>query len=324
MTYLIGSCMFTYKVCLNFKEKNGLISQDLRINNESKSPDAEITIEKIMFRNTGITIFFQTKVQLDDFTKISEMVNRLKNFLIAVTDISVLNRNDAYEEIIYSEDSQGNWVRLIFELSSNIVSIDYQKEMSEDELQNLVDYMYGLDRLPLSYILLKKSKNISDRRQQFISIMTACEFGVKEFYKETKPDLSIILDNLQSPSIPKLLGSIFYDYFHEDFPKELRKKVQKYVEKRNKLIHASEDNTPTLFECFDCYSVVLKTLNQLSKFNKSYLYSNLYEESVLLKPLGNNQAQLIYSDLVNEYINCGRLNISTKVNVVNMFDKLEK
>ncbi|MDT2863242.1 hypothetical protein P7H71_01840 [Lactococcus lactis] len=316
--------MFKYKVCLNFKKNTGLISQDLKINNKEKSADKQITVEKIMLRNSGISIFFQTKIQLDDFTKIFEMVNRLKNFLIAVTDVSILNCRDDYEEIIYSEDNQGNWVRLVFELSSNIAFIDYQKKLSEDDSKNLVEYMYGFDRLPLSYILLKKSKNISDRRQQFISIMTACEFGVKEFYKETKPDLSIILDNLQSPSIPKLLGSIFYDYFQDDFPKELRKKVQKYVEKRNKLIHTSEDNTPTLFECLDCYSAVLSTLNHLSKFNKSYLYFNLYEEKVLLKPLGNNQAQLVYSDLMNEYITSGQLSISTKVNIENMFDKLKK
>lgn len=53
--------MFKYKVCLNFKKNTGLISQDLKINNKEKSADKQITVEKIMLRNSGISIFFKQK-----------------------------------------------------------------------------------------------------------------------------------------------------------------------------------------------------------------------------------------------------------------------
>lgn len=307
--------MFNYKVCLDFKEEDMILSQELNIESLGITRDRIIKITKIITSSVGITILFCSSEKLTDFTEIFEMVTRFKNFMIAVQDISVLNDVDRYENTIYQQNESGNWEKICFDAEPSITFLDFKKEMTPEVYKQLLDHMYGYENLPLSYILLKKSKNLKDRRQQFISIMTACEIGVKEFYKESKPDLSIILDNLQSPSIPKLLGSIFKSYFEVEFPKEIRKQIQKYVKQRNGFIHSSEKNIPTLEECLDCYMAVLKTLNYLNKINDNYLYYDLYEEEINLISVSNTQARIEFSDLIKEHASAGQLCISTGLNL---------
>ncbi|MDG4977702.1 hypothetical protein [Lactococcus lactis] len=303
--------MFNYKVCLVFKKNDTILSQELNVENSNTARNRMIKITKVITSSDGLTIFFCSNEKITDFTEVFEMVTRFKNFMIAVQDISSLNDVDKYEETIFQQNESGNWEEIFFDAEPSLAFLDFKKAMTPEIYKQLLGHMYGSENLPLSYILLKKSKNLKDRRQQFISIMTACEIGVKEFYKESKPDLSIILDNLQSPSIPKLLGSIFKSYFEVEFPKELRKQIQKYVEQRNGFIHSSEKNIPTLEECLDCYIAVLKTLNYLNKINDNYLYYDLYEEEINLISVSNTQARIVFSDLIKERVSARQLNMST-------------
>lgn len=306
--------MFNYKIYLKFKDEDNLLKQEINVLNPGQEGVRPIFITKISILKSGILIFISSIEKISNFSSIAEMITRLKNFMIAVLDISILNNENAYTEEIYLQEG-GQWNKVVFEFTSNIIFVDYKRRATTEDCQHLVNYMYGDEDLPLSYILLKKSKNIEDRRQQFISIMTACEIGVKEFYKETKPDLAIILDNLQSPPITKLLGSIFTKYFQNEFPKELRKQIQQYVERRNSFIHSSQKNVPSLEECIKCYTTVLKTLNYLSKMGGDFLYNHIYDEELTLIQLDKNMSKFECSDLIKQKITSGELIVNAKINV---------
>ncbi|BDP52048.1 hypothetical protein EfmJHP10_34840 (plasmid) [Enterococcus faecium] len=65
---------------------------------------------------------------------------------------------------------------------------------------------------------------------------------------------------------------MFKGYFNIEFPKEIRKEIKNFIEKRNKLVHSPQGSKPTIEECpqgskptieecFECYMAVLKTFN---------------------------------------------------------------
>ncbi|HBK5410196.1 TPA: hypothetical protein LLB91_002755, partial [Enterococcus faecium] len=165
------------------------------------------------------------------------MIERLKDFMISVWDVAMLADESNYTSSIYRlEDS--NWIEISLELKTLPNSVNYIIRDITSEAQQLVNYMHGHESIPFSLILLKRSKNISNTRDRFISIITACEIGVKEFYQQEKPDLTLIFENLQSPPVDKLLGSMFKGYFNIEFPKEIRKEIKNFIEKRNKLVHS--------------------------------------------------------------------------------------
>lgn len=101
--------MFNYKVCLVFKEKDMILSQELNIENFGITRNRMIQITKFITSSDGMTIFFCSNKKLTDFTEVFEMVTRFKNFMIAVQDISALNDVDKYEDTIFQQNERGNW-----------------------------------------------------------------------------------------------------------------------------------------------------------------------------------------------------------------------
>ncbi|HBK5012234.1 TPA: hypothetical protein LK618_002405 [Enterococcus faecium] len=249
------------------------------------------------------------------------MIERLKDFMISVWDVAMLADESNYTSSIYRlEDS--NWIEISLELKTLPNSVNYIIRDITSEAQQLVNYMHGHESIPFSLILLKRSKNISNTRDRFISIITACEIGVKEFYQQEKPDLTLIFENLQSPPVDKLLGSMFKGYFNIEFPKEIRKEIKNFIEKRNKLVHSPQGSKPTIEECFECYMAVLKTFNFFYKINDSFMYRDFYEESIELTPTEPNKSQITLSKELERKVESQELAIRISITNVSTYKEL--
>ncbi|WP_445448920.1 hypothetical protein [Enterococcus faecalis] len=312
--------MFKYKVVFNFKEKYTCVSQKLNVPNPGKYSNKIAWVEHVSINSNGIEMYFNADNKIVDFNEFHKIVNRFKSYLIGILDCDILLSKDKYDMNMYLLEDN-NWCKLNFALITKMTGINYKTVLTEKNAVRLLEYIYGECEIPLSTILLKKSKVIADERQRFISIMTACEIGVKEFYLEAIPELGVILDNLQAPPITKLLGSIFYEYFNVEFPKELRKSIHKFVERRNLLVHSLGRDSPSGEECFECYVTVLKTLNFFNKFLNNGFYNELYDEKVELISRGGNESQFILSDFLKEQISLGKTDVSFQVTISNDYRK---
>ncbi|BDP94430.1 hypothetical protein EfmGK941_14350 [Enterococcus faecium] len=249
------------------------------------------------------------------------MIERLKDFMISVWDVAMLADESNYTSSIYRlEDS--NWIEISLELKTLPNSVNYIIRDITSEAQQLVNYMHGHESIPFSLILLKRSKNISNTRDRFISIITACEIGVKEFYQQEKPDLTLIFENLSEMYQKLSFVSMFKGYFNIEFPKEIRNEIKNFIEKRNKLVHSPQGSKPTIEECFEYKEVVLKTFNFFYKINDSFMYRDFYEESIELTPTEPNKSQITLSKELERKVESQELAIGISITNVSTYKEL--
>lgn len=146
-------------------------------------------------------------------------------------------------------------------------------------------------------------------------MVTACELAVKEYYGQKKECFIPLLEEIQSPPIVKLVGSMFLQIFGYEFPKNIRKDIGNCVTKRNSLIHSINSLEPTNEELIFCYSTVLKSLNFLNKDTNLGLYNPYYEESVRLDILGNNEGKLELSKNLKKGLEEGEVVVRATIDV---------
>ncbi|EMW5726595.1 hypothetical protein OHE40_10730 [Enterococcus faecium] len=310
-----------YKLELKLKEKEFDVRPiSIEINPPKILENKEIQIKKIEVAKSQLIIFFDCKEKISNFESIAKIMLRLKDFMISVWDVSLLIEEEAYDQYIYFFECN-EWREVIVELEINPVTVNYTKVNINEHAQELIDYIFGENNLPFSLTLLKKSKVIQSPRERFVTMITACEIGVKEFYQKEKPDTRFLLENMQSPPIVKLLGTMFESYFGCSFPKELRKEIDGLVKKRNDFVHSAKEG-PSIDECYNCYSIVLQTLNFLYKISNSYLYNALYDERVVFVPTGINQSQMVLTDLAQKEVAQGNASISTNINITKNYRKV--
>lgn len=311
-----------YKLELTLKEKEfGVQPISLRIDPPKVLENEEIKVEEIKVDESKLIVFFCCREKINNFESIANLMIRLKDFMISVWDISLLIEEDAYDESLYIFRNN-EWKELDIELEINPVTVNYTKIYIQEHAKELIAYISGADNLPFSLILLKKSKIIKNPRERFVAIITACEIGVKEFYQREKPDTRFLLENMQSPPVVKLLGTMFKSYFGYDFPKKLRRKLDVLVRRRNDFVHSAKAG-PSNVECYDCYTIVLQTLNFLYKKSDSYLYNALYDEKVKFVPKGKNQAQMVLTDLAKKEVEKGNAKISANISIINNYKNVD-
>lgn len=298
-----------YKIVnkLNEGKKIPIIPKNLK-------PKSENNIKKIEMKNEEVIIFLEYLKNIDDVKILLQISERMIQYMIAIYDFSVFQNVNNYV-VEYFVEKSGNWKHLYPEKTGKLENVDFQKKIIDDSFENISDFLNGKKEIPFSLILLKNTKSIEGLSEKFVSIITACEIGVKEFYKEQIPGASILLEEIQSPPVVKLLGTMFENYFSEPFPSELRKKIDKYIRIRNKIVHSSSV-IPTIDEVFDCYISVLRTLNFLNNFSKNEFYNFWYDENVEFIPCSYNTGRLVSSDVLQEEISKGNLELSVKLKLL--------
>lgn len=148
--------MFNYKVCLVFKKKDMILSQELNVENSDTARNRMIKITKVITSSDGLTIFFCSNEKITDFTEVFEMVTRFKNFMIAVQDISSLNDVDKYEETIFQQNESGNWEEMFFDAEPSLAFLDFKKAMTPEIYKQLLGHMYGSEKLTIVVYSTKK------------------------------------------------------------------------------------------------------------------------------------------------------------------------
>lgn len=103
-------------------------------------------------------------------------------------------------------------------------------------------------------------------RFKWIDATIAAELSVKEALLRAKPELKTLLVNLPSPPIGKLYGDVLETYLGERSPH--RKALIEGAERRNKLIHRSEEEPVTLAQATEYVQTVMQAIH--------HLYSRLY------------------------------------------------
>ncbi|MBC2213085.1 hypothetical protein IA829_02835 [Listeria seeligeri] len=269
--------------------------------------ETDLALKKIEFTAKGSSCFFCfEESEVDEVATMNDLHKRLIDYVVTAWDFDIYGNKQNYS-LTFFEWVNEEWKEMNLDLMVSVSSINFHPKIEQKEADLLISHINGKNELPLALILLKRSKLIHDERSKFVSIITACEIGVKEFYSKKIPELGLLLDEMTSPPVVKLLGSLFKKYFEETFPKELRSKLEKMIEIRNSIVHRSAIK-PTHTELLSCYVVVLKTLNFLNKKSDNGFYNEYYDEEVSFEPIeSTGQLQINGSDKLNKAVEEGKI-----------------
>lgn len=161
---------------------------------------------------------------------------------------------------------------------------------NKSNLNKLADHILDKEKIPTSLLMLQHSKTIKDNKIRFISLAIAAEIGIKDYLSNYK-NVGTILESMPSPPIDKLLSdSIFSKITGKNFSKDLRKKLKKGAEIRNRLVHSNAvETTITLQEVLNYQETVQTFLG--------YLYSDsLLPEQKKYSPFFENLCDFISLD----------------------------
>lgn len=212
------------------------IPQDVRIQVKT-----EISLKSIVFQNDLITLNFEVTSLDKEGAQIQRYTVRAIEYLWAVLDFTVLQWKNNYR-LRYYRLRANNWEE-IFPNNVNALSyVDLHPALDQDHVNQLITFMAGKWHIPLSFELLKATKSITDLRSRYVTTYSACELGVKDFFGQVIPETRILLNSLPSPSVSKLLGSVYKGYFHKDFPTTIKSGLHSIVEKRNRIVHTETEN----------------------------------------------------------------------------------
>ncbi|MFU1926789.1 hypothetical protein ACLQ9J_08585 [Bordetella hinzii] len=98
-------------------------------------------------------------------------------------------------------------------------------------------------------------------RFKWIDATIAAELSVKEALLRAKPELKTLLVNLPSPPISKLYGEVLKTYLGEPSPH--RNALIEGAERRNKLIHRSEEEPVTQAQATEYVQTVMQAIHHL-------------------------------------------------------------
>ncbi|WP_052234708.1 hypothetical protein [Pectobacterium carotovorum] len=124
--------------------------------------------------------------------------------------------------------------------------------------QEISSYITDESKKPLlAFSVLRNSLHQENLRQRWIEITVAAELGIKEFFVRKFPSFEMLINEMPSPNIKKMYGSLLEHYIGEKAPN--LNFIQKGLEIRNSLVHSfseqkinasmSDDYTKAVKEC---------------------------------------------------------------------------
>lgn len=293
-----------YKISIKLNEKKLPFNSKNQINVEG-----ERYLKKIVLEENGIFVYIETEEKFTDMTYLLQLEKNLLQYLIVIMDIEM---KDHQTEYYTKEKDSEQWKKMKTAIISNIVNVNFSNISIQSSAQNFIEMILGYKKIPYPLIQLKNAKKINNNNDKFVAIITACELSVKEFYINKLPDLGILLEEVSSPPVVKLLGNMFLKYFSKEFPKELRKKLDGLIRIRNKIVHTS-DISVSFEENHECYITVLKIVNFLNKLEDNGYYNNWYDEEISLIPQGISTSQIEISDKLKSDISNSKLEFNMTI-----------
>ena len=160
-----------------------------------------------------------------------------------------------------------DWKRLPLHGGSIAVSMHMLGRL-DSRLLKTVQAALDNDEMPLlAYEHLYQAERSQGLRFKWIEATTAAELAVKEILIKIAPDLRPLLEQLPSPPIRKLYGTILEAYSGQRSPH--LNALADGAERRNKLIHQPEDIRLDHQEVLDYLSTVTSAIRHLLELYRS-------------------------------------------------------
>ncbi|MFB6327622.1 hypothetical protein ACE8EZ_16185 [Pantoea deleyi] len=163
--------------------------------------------------------------------KIIEKINEVLSFClnIKIESSIFINTSDFYasegaEHILYPDLNMSAILDLSFVFNDNFI-------------QEIGSYITDESKKPLlAFSILRNSRHQKNLRQRWIEITVAAELGIKEFFVRKFPSFETLMNDMPSPNIRKMYGSILEHYIGEKAPN--LNAIQNGLEIRNSLVHS--------------------------------------------------------------------------------------
>lgn len=136
--------------------------------------------------------------------------------------------------------------------------LDLSFIFNDNFVQGISSYITDESQKPLlAFSILRNSLHQQSLRQRWIEITVAAELGIKEFFVRKFPSFELLMNEMPSPNIKKMYGSLLEHYIGEKAPN--LNTIQKGLEIRNSLVHSfseqkinatmADDYTKAIKEC---------------------------------------------------------------------------
>jgi hypothetical protein len=147
--------------------------------------------------------------------------------------------------------------RLYPDLNTSMI-LDLSFIFNDNFAQEISSYITDESKKPLlAFSILRNSLHQQNLRQRWIEITVAAELGIKEFFVRKLPPFEMLLNEMPSPNIKKMYGSLLEHYIGEKAPN--LNLIQRGLEIRNSLVHSfseqkinaklADDYTKAIKEC---------------------------------------------------------------------------
>jgi len=229
----------------------------------------------------------------DDRIIISELLKENKKIIDKLNEVVSFCLNSKIESSVFVDIadfyvSNNLEYRLYPDLNISAI-LDLNYIFTDAFAQGISSYITDETKKPLlAFSVLRNSIHQENLRQRWIEITVAAELGIKEFYVRKFPSFEMLINEMPSPNIKKMYGSLLEHYIEEKAPN--LKTIQNGLEIRNSLVHSfseqkinasmSDDYTKAVKECLIFLQVKLTgedcfTKNQITfgKMEPSGVYS---------------------------------------------------
>ncbi len=198
----------------------------------------------------------------DDRIKISNLLRENRKIIEKINESVSFCLNIKIEKSIFIDIldfyvSESSEYRLYPDLNMSAI-LDLSFIFNDNFTQAISSYITDESKKPLlAFSILRNSLHQKNLRQRWIEITVAAELGIKEFFVRKFPSFEILMNDMPSPNIKKMYGSILEHYIGEKAPN--LNAIQKGLETRNSLVHSfseqkinanlADDYTKAIKEC---------------------------------------------------------------------------
>ncbi|MEP8887179.1 hypothetical protein ABKV35_19120 [Enterobacter kobei] len=180
--------------------------------------------------------------------KLNEMVSFCLNSKI---------ENSVFVDVEDIYVSNGMEYRLYPDLNMSAI-LDLSFIFNDNFVEGISSYITDESKKPLlAFSVLRNSLHQKNLRQRWIEITVAAELGIKEFFVRKFPSFELLMNEMPSPNIKKMYGSLLEHYIGEKAPN--LNVIQRGLETRNSLVHSfaeqeinakmADDYTKAIKEC---------------------------------------------------------------------------
>lgn len=144
--------------------------------------------------------------------------------------------NSVFVNIVNVYVSNNMEYRLYPDLNMSAI-LDLSFIFNDSFVQGISSYITDESQKPLlAFSILRNSLHQKNLRQRWIEITVAAELGIKEFFVRKFPSFELLMNEMPSPNIKKMYGSLLEYYIGEKAPN--LNVIQKGLETRNSLVHS--------------------------------------------------------------------------------------